>query len=1363
MSKIFKRTFSSVLALTMAVTGCPVAVTSYAADENEKIQGVNENSIVEDNKDIGSADTDYVDGDVIIMYYDSVISSKSFKKPVKSDYSVVEEYSICANDSNTSENSDESKNYDLLNIISSNNMSSKNTELTKNKVIKYALVRSKTDSTKEMIEELSKDQKIISVEPNYKVELNAFDDSYSEHQWSVNYKGQNAFDKDCDINCDYEDFYSTGSDEEKVIAVVDTGVDYTHEDLKNVMWHNPFNDGELEGEYGYDFVNKDDDPIDDDGHGTHCAGVIAADSENGVGIEGIVQDRNFKIMALKVFPDEGSGENWDCVKSYIYINKAMEKGANVVAVSNSWGGGYYSGLLDSLITMVGEKGALSVFAAGNSRRNTDVKKYFPQSSSNKYIVSVAATDERDQLASFSNYGVNTVDLAAPGVNILSTYHKNVFNPSLYNEEELKNNTSVYYSFDNPEMNLVNVFENGSYNLDLAGEGDFPYKLSGQDVTMSFSNKKFAGEAENNHSLCFETSGSNSFNILIPYKVEQSDTPIDVSFYYNLYEKNVRERDKKYAPKVLIRDAYLNDEGGLSRSDYIDYMGEKYSTEDEKEGLERVNCTVMDSNDSETIRFIVIYVQLYDDADYSFYLDSVGVRKENVEETLGKYEWLSGTSMATPHVTAAVGLLADKYPEMPADELKDKLLSCTRKSQSLKGKVMTEGILDFSKIDELSPYVENITVDVKENLVISGENLLDASLYVDGFRIPQIGNSASKIVAKLDDKYRNSEFTIQVVKDDDRIKRTYYYSYGNKYDEKCYYNSELNCEGAMCTSDGKRIIVFNNDKFIIGSVPDDKNEVIEWNNNTSEIDQSFFNHDFEGGVPSAFLSGVGVRDVVYYDNKMLCFCDNLIQKSYNVFSHELFIAGYDIEKDKWYKITDKIYGDYKMTVYNGEVLLVGRGGDVYRLTGNLNYNVTNRNIEMKSTNMEVDSFSESYSNVFVINNKLVVFSYGQDESDNTYYIDKIQICDGDNSRVISNPGIKMYDNPTNRTAVVKDGVIFAGVRTEKIGDTFKYNIENKSVEKLPYKTGFDNYFRTDNYIDAVVATAKDRLFFITEKQIGYISDSISDENYNEFEYANVIEKSIEVETDYVNVRVKKIPGVTVQGEGYYRPQDKVRLVFSKASSKPDEIFVNGNEVHLNINTLSLDYEMIAKDFCKGVDVRYYYNGEEIESADPDEDFYNGVTLSIEGYQINTTFEGHRTVYTVNDPNKVVKEVGMIYGLAGYADEWDMELDSDSEDVYSYVATENGKINYKLNSDNVQAYAMTMKFIKKANYYNAPIMMRAYAKLDNGFYVYSDVFTVSVYDVAYKLYCKRFMPTKEQHDYLYNDILKVCNPDIIRFEY
>lgn len=216
----------------------------------------------------------------------------------------------------------------------------------------------------------------------------------------------------------------TSGSSKVLVADIDTGIDYNHEDLINNVWRNPAeiagdgidNDanGYIDDIVGWDFRDKDARPFDDNSHGSHTAGTIAATGGNGIGVSGVAQQAS--IMALRFLGgSQGSGSLEDAIKA---IDYATENGAQIM--SNSWGGGGYSQAMFDAISRANDKGILFVAAAGNSGTDNDSKPQYPASYQLPNVLTVAATDSADKLASFSCYGVKAVHLAAPGVKILST-------------------------------------------------------------------------------------------------------------------------------------------------------------------------------------------------------------------------------------------------------------------------------------------------------------------------------------------------------------------------------------------------------------------------------------------------------------------------------------------------------------------------------------------------------------------------------------------------------------------------------------------------------------------------------------------------------------------------------------------------------------------------------------------------------------------------------------------------------------------------------------------------------------------------------------------------------------------------------
>ncbi len=284
------------------------------------------------------------------------------------------------------------------------------------------------DSSEAQVKTLSQMQEVEYIEPNFTYFALDIKDSDYKNQWGLKNTGSNSGSvwfpgtEGVDINAEDAWSITTGSRSVK-IAVIDTGVDYNHEDLKeNIM----VNEKELNGRpgvdddgngyiddvYGYDFANGDADPMDSNGHGTHCAGVIGA-SHNSIGGRGVMA--KVQVLPIQFLTASGAGTLEGALRS---IDYAIERGVDIM--SNSWGGGGTSQALEEAVARAEKAGILFVAAAGNSNSNNDVTPALPASIAMDNVVSVGAMDGKGKRASFSNYGQSSVHVFAPGVNIYST-------------------------------------------------------------------------------------------------------------------------------------------------------------------------------------------------------------------------------------------------------------------------------------------------------------------------------------------------------------------------------------------------------------------------------------------------------------------------------------------------------------------------------------------------------------------------------------------------------------------------------------------------------------------------------------------------------------------------------------------------------------------------------------------------------------------------------------------------------------------------------------------------------------------------------------------------------------------------------
>lgn len=284
-------------------------------------------------------------------------------------------------------------------------------------------IHSRSRSVSAMINALSHHPDVLYVEPNYIVRgvVAPNDPNYSQLWGMQNIAANAAWE------------ISTGSTA-NIAAVVDTGFDYSHPDLAANAWSAPasftVNIGGktvtcAAGTHGFNAILKTCDPMDDNGHGTHVSGTIGAAGNNGAGVVGV--NWTAQIMGCKFLSASGSGSTADAINAIEFAIQAKAAFAgtgtpvNVRVLSNSWGGSGFSQALLDEINSANASDMLFVAAAGNSLANNDVTPAYPASFQAPNVISVAANDNPDRLAFFSNYGPTTVHLAAPGMNILSTW------------------------------------------------------------------------------------------------------------------------------------------------------------------------------------------------------------------------------------------------------------------------------------------------------------------------------------------------------------------------------------------------------------------------------------------------------------------------------------------------------------------------------------------------------------------------------------------------------------------------------------------------------------------------------------------------------------------------------------------------------------------------------------------------------------------------------------------------------------------------------------------------------------------------------------------------------------------------------
>ncbi len=280
--------------------------------------------------------------------------------------------------------------------------------------IYYYEMENEIEMSLNFLTNINKSLLVEYVEPNYRCSIN--DEPYYYQLWGL--KNQNYLGVDINVENAWK---KTKGNNSVIVAVIDSGIDYNHIDLKNNIWKNtkefPNNNidddknGYIDDVLGWDFYNKDNDPMDDYSHGTHISGTIAA-SENEYGIIGIAP--NVKLMALKIFGQRGGASSFsDIISAIEYAHKA---GASIVNMSFG-GKGNSVGLYESIKYF---KDMLFISAAGNNATNNDYNPFYPANYDVDNNISVSSIDINKSLSYFSNFGFKSVDIAAPGSSIYST-------------------------------------------------------------------------------------------------------------------------------------------------------------------------------------------------------------------------------------------------------------------------------------------------------------------------------------------------------------------------------------------------------------------------------------------------------------------------------------------------------------------------------------------------------------------------------------------------------------------------------------------------------------------------------------------------------------------------------------------------------------------------------------------------------------------------------------------------------------------------------------------------------------------------------------------------------------------------------
>ena len=288
-------------------------------------------------------------------------------------------------------------------------------------------IRSRRHGAADLLARLRARRDVLYAEPNYLLHIAALpNDPFLPEQWAFRAPATGP-------GIDAAGAWSIATGTRRyVVGLVDTGADYTHPDLRANIWRAPaaftVKVGAATiscpaGSHGFNAIEMTCDPTDTHGHGTRMAGVIGAVGNNGIGVSGV--NWAASIMPLKFMNETGTGWTSDAVKAMEFAIQVRNtfhasRTADVRVLSNSWGGSGFSAALEDEVIRAGQHDMLVVASAGNDGRDTDISPLYPGSLDLPNLLSVAATNERDQLEPYSNYGALSVDIAAPGHAIVST-------------------------------------------------------------------------------------------------------------------------------------------------------------------------------------------------------------------------------------------------------------------------------------------------------------------------------------------------------------------------------------------------------------------------------------------------------------------------------------------------------------------------------------------------------------------------------------------------------------------------------------------------------------------------------------------------------------------------------------------------------------------------------------------------------------------------------------------------------------------------------------------------------------------------------------------------------------------------------
>ena len=581
-----------------------------------------------------------------------------------------------------------------------------------------ALLTSETMTTEQMLAAAADEPSIEYAEPDYKIYPTALpNDPGLPEQWAYTNEIDSPSPEGGKAGLNVESAWSEAAasgGNDVVVAVVDEGVDYRHPDLEDRMWDGS---GHRYERHGWDSSQEKGseayfDPMDRNGHGTHVAGIIAAQANNGEGVAGVAgAARNVKILAAKVFGDS-DGFSSAIVDTYNNLLELKRDGVNIVATNNSWKTTILSKTAAEAMEALGEAGVVNVMAAGNDYSDNDVTMGFPYNIRSKHSIVVAASTPWDEIVEFSNYGKRSVHIAAPGAWILSTYSKHA--EPQHGEDaklissfvkELTDGDKILYYQDFKSMPAYSVIsgdgrqslsnENGylEWKITANSAGTFAIKLDGAAIDLASVREMSKDDDGDGVYLWAASMTDKSFTVSLRAGAGEEgadiyDTTIGPNNNYdgNTWKGNIPRIKDPYEEWMEEYEMEQDDGWQAWRSD----------------AAYPVLAIELDAGESRTVR-----------------IKDIAVLKGKPYNEEKPYRYMDGTSMASPAAAGSLALLAAIRPELTPDELRARIIGGTVKIPSMKDKILTGGRLSVEKaLNDPSPVVNSASLE-GETLTIEG--------------------------------------------------------------------------------------------------------------------------------------------------------------------------------------------------------------------------------------------------------------------------------------------------------------------------------------------------------------------------------------------------------------------------------------------------------------------------------------------------------------------------------------------------------------------------------------------------------------------------------------------------------------------